>query len=71
MLPIYTRVLYSAEYGEIDLMVQTCNILICIVSVGILNAIIRFGLDSSANQNSFFSIGLKTTLLGFVGCFSL
>ncbi len=71
MLPLYTRVLSSAEYGEVDLIVQTCNILVPVVSAGILNAIIRFGLDNSTNKKSVFSIGLMTTLLGFVGLFIL
>lgn len=67
MLPLYTRVLSNSEYGELDLIVQACNILIPIMSVGILNAIIRFGLDNSTNAKNVFSIGLVTTFLGFVG----
>lgn len=70
MLPLYTRVLTSAEYGEVDLIVQTCNILIPIVSAGIMNAVIRFGLENAINKKSVFSAGLVTILLGFVGlCF--
>ncbi|WP_352420523.1 oligosaccharide flippase family protein [Proteiniborus sp.] len=65
MLPLYTRVLSSAEYGKVDLIVQTCNILIPIVSAGILNAVIRFGLENNTNKKSVFSIGLLTILLGF------
>lgn len=66
MLPLYTRVLTSAEYGRVDLIVQTCNILIPIVSVGILNSVIRFGLENAINKKSVFSVGLITILLGFV-----
>lgn len=65
MLPLYTRALSNAEYGEIDLVVQTCNIMIPIASIGIMNSVIRFGLDSSANKKSVFSIGLLTCLTGF------
>lgn len=65
MLPLYTRALSNAEYGEIDLVVQTCNILIPIASIGIMNSVIRFGLDSSTNKKSVFSIGLLTCLTGF------
>ncbi|SCG82477.1 hypothetical protein DW1_0869 [Proteiniborus sp. DW1] len=67
MLPLYTRVLSSSEYGKLDLIVQTCNILIPIVSAGILNAVIRFGLDNSTNKKSVFSIGLMINLLGVIG----
>lgn len=66
MLPLYTRVLTNAEYGEIDLVVQTCNILIPVVSAGILNAVIRFGLERAVPQKSVFSVGLFTILFGFL-----
>lgn len=66
MLPLYTRTLSSAEYGEVDLVVQACNLMIPIASVGIMDAVIRFGLDGSANKKGVFSFGLVTCLLGFV-----
>jgi O-antigen/teichoic acid export membrane protein len=65
MLPLYTRALSNAEYGEIDLIIQTCNIMIPLASAGIMNSVIRFGLDNSANKKSVFSIGLLTFLIGF------
>lgn len=71
MLPLYTRVLSSAEYGEVDLIVQTCNILIPIASAGILEAVIRFGLEDVANKKCVFSVGLITILLGFTSLYVL
>jgi len=71
MLPLYTRVLSSAEYGKVDLIVQTCNILIPIASLGIVNAVIRFGLENTSNKKSIFSVGLITILLGFMSLFAL
>jgi O-antigen/teichoic acid export membrane protein len=65
MLPLYTRALSSAQYGQIDLVVQTCSILIPLASAGIMNSVIRFGLDSSANKKNVFSIGLLAVLIGF------
>jgi O-antigen/teichoic acid export membrane protein len=66
MLPLYTRALTNAEYGEIDLVVQTCNILIPVVSAGILNAVVRFGLDRAAPKKSVFSVGLFTIIFGLL-----
>ncbi|MDD3062778.1 MAG: polysaccharide biosynthesis C-terminal domain-containing protein [Massilibacteroides sp.] len=66
MLPLYTRTLSSAEYGEVDLVVQACNLMIPLASAGIINAVIRFGLDSSTNKKGVFSFSLVTCLLGFV-----
>lgn len=69
MLPLYTRVLSNAEYGKVDLIVQTCNILIPIASLGIVNAVIRFGLENVDNKKSIFSVGLATILLGSMSLF--
>ncbi len=71
MLPLYTRVLSNAEYGKVDLIVQTCNILIPIASLGIVNAVIRFGLENVDNKKSIFSVGLSTILLGSMSLFIL
>jgi O-antigen/teichoic acid export membrane protein len=65
LMPLYTRVLSSSDYGVVDLIIQTSNLLIPIVSVGIANSVIRFGLDKSVKKSDVFSIGLFTILCGF------
>src|SRR5699024_11044276 len=44
---------------------QTGNLIIPIASVGIANAVIRYGLERSGDKNGVFTIGLLTTLAGF------
>ena len=39
LMPLYTRVLTEGDYGVVDLMVQTGNLLLPLVSIGIINAI--------------------------------
>lgn len=70
LLPLYTRMLTNADYGVVDLIVQTSNLLIPVVTVGITNGVIRFGLDKSVNRNAVFSTGLITIFCGF-GAFLL
>ena len=65
LLPLYTRILTNADYGVVDLIVQTSNLLIPVVTVGITNGVIRFGLDKSVNRNDVFSTGLITIFCGF------
>jgi len=65
LMPLYTRVLNNSDYGVVDLIIQTGNLLIPIVSVGIINAVVRFGLDDKINKNDVFSTGLITILCGF------
>ena len=63
LMPFYTRVLTRGELGTADLIVQTANLLIPIVSVGISNAIIRFGLDRAVDKRDVFTSGIT-----IVGC---
>lgn len=65
LMPLYTRVLTDAEYGVTDLIVQTGNLLLPLVSLGIVNAVIRFGLDRDIRKHDVFTTGLVTILAGF------
>ena len=65
LTPFYTRVLSSAEYGVTDLLLQTGNLIIPIASVGIANAVIRYGLEQTSDKRSVFTTGLLVTLAGF------
>ena len=64
-MPLYTRVLTDAEYGVTDLIVQTGNLLLPLVSLGIINAVIRFGLDRQVRKSDVFTTGLSAILVGF------
>lgn len=66
LMPLYTRVLTSSDYGIVDLIIQTSNLLIPIVSLGIANGVIRFGLDKSIRKGEVFSVGLTVILGGFI-----
>lgn len=65
LMPLYTSVLNEAEYGTVDLMVQVGNFLLPLVSCGIINGIIRFGLDKYYRKRDVFTTGFATILTGF------
>ena len=65
LMPLYTRVLTQDQYGIVDLLVQTGNFLIPLVSVGITNAVMRFGMDGETDKRSVFTTGLAAILIGF------
>ncbi len=65
MLPLYTNILSTEDYGVVDIVLQTCNLLIPLASVGIINAIIRFGLEKTADKKSVLTIGCITLMGGF------
>lgn len=65
LLPFYTRVLPQDGYGTVDIIVQTCNLLIPLATLGITHAIIRFGLDKKIDKKSVYTLGLFTVACGF------
>ncbi len=65
MLPLYTNILSTEDYGVVDIVLQTCNLLIPLASVGVINAIIRFGLEKTADKKGVLTIGCITLTGGF------
>ncbi|MFU0833252.1 MAG: hypothetical protein ACFWUC_10020 [Oscillospiraceae bacterium] len=66
LTPFYTHILSESEYGITDLFIQTGNFLLPIVSAGILDAVIRFGLEKETNKKSIFTTGLVVILTGCI-----
>lgn len=66
LMPLYTWALSPAEYSVTDLIVQCGNLLLPLVTLGIVNAIIRFGLDKSVNKSQVLTNGFLTLFIGFI-----
>ena len=66
LMPIYTSVLSPDQFNTVDLMTQTANLLIPLVSLGVPNSIIRFGLDKNYSKRGVFTIAALTYLAGFM-----
>ena len=55
-----------ADLGLAKILSQYANLLIPFVSMGMSNAIIRFGLDKGNSEKQVFTNGLLTILGGFI-----
>lgn len=64
MVRFYTGYLTTAEYGTSDLITQTANLLLPIVSLGITNGVFRFAMDSNCDKKSVFSGGFFSVSAG-------
>lgn len=62
---LYTGVLAEASFGLVDLVTTFANLLIPLVSLGISNAVIRFGLEKGVSKKGVFTCGLTAILCGF------
>lgn len=69
LMPFYTSILSTAEFGAADLISQTANLLMPLAAVGICDGIFRFTLDSAAEEEGrkrILSTGMAILLFGGV-----
>lgn len=64
MVRFYTGILTPSDYGTADLIMQTANLLLPVVSGGITNGVFRFALDHPKKRESVFSTGFYTITAG-------
>lgn len=65
LVPLYTSVLTTAEYGTADLVTTTATLLIFVVTICIADAVLRFGIDGAESRAGVFRYGLKVSFVGF------
>ena len=70
MMPLYTSVLSSTQFGVADILTQTANLLIPFACIGICDAIFRFVLDTGDeygdDRKKIFSCGAAVLAIGSV-----
>ncbi|MGH2317020.1 polysaccharide biosynthesis C-terminal domain-containing protein [Planococcus sp. SE5232] len=67
MLPLYTHELTQAEYGQIELITVTLSLIIPLLTLTIVEAIVRFSLEKKPNRyNEVISNSLLIILCSFV-----
>ena len=62
MVRFYTAYLSPSDYGTADLITQTANLLIPVVSFGITDGVFRFAMDSPSLRKNVFSSGILVLL---------
>lgn len=66
LVPFYTAVLSTADYGISDLIVTTTSLLYPFTTLAISEAIMRFALDKKVDRKSVYSIGLSMIAIGYI-----
>lgn len=67
LVPLYTNVLSTQEYGTFDLVVTTISLLLPILSGNIIEAVLRFPLDKQKDHeyvSNVYTVGLRYTIIG-------
>lgn len=66
LVPLYTNVLTSKEYGTADLVLTFSQLLMPIMCLAIYNAIIRFGLENKEQPENTLLVGVLIWLIGCI-----
>ena len=66
LVPLYTNILTTTEYGINDLFTTTIGILLPIVTINIQEAVLRFSLDNNYNNKDVLAVGLKFVFCGSI-----
>ena len=64
LVPLYTRVMTSAEYGTVDIMQAIVSLLMPIFSFTIYEAVFRYAMEKDYDKRAVFSTGIVMSLLG-------
>lgn len=66
LVPFYTHVLSTEQYGTVDLIFTICTVVVPLVMFNIGEAIMRYALDDDADHNRLFSIAALTIIFGCI-----
>lgn len=66
IVPFYTAVLTTEEYGTADLITTTVSLLFPFFSLIICEAMMRFALEKDVDQREVWRIGCKISLVGII-----
>ena len=58
LIPIYTNVLSTAEFGTIDLVTTITTVLLPILTLNVMESVMRFNLDENADKEKISKIGI-------------
>ena len=63
LMPLYTAILSSEQYGTADLITNAANLLIPFCCIGITHGVFRFAADDDENNRVVFSSGVSVLLI--------
>lgn len=64
LVPLYTAVLSTSEYGSVDLIISTASLLTPILLLSIFDATLRFGMDPEYKKEDVLSTSINIAIKG-------
>ena len=69
MVPFYTGILSTSEYGTVDIINSTCSLLLPIVSLGLMDAIFRYSMSKDTDSGQVLSVGIFICIIMQIAVF--
>ena len=64
LVPLYTKILTTAQYGAYDMFNTTIGVLIPILTLNIQESVLRFALDKHYRRDAIVTVATRFLLLG-------
>lgn len=64
LVPLYTYVLSTSEYGTLDIVTTTVQLLIPVLTLNVQDAVLRFALDNEYKKEDVIRVGLRINAIG-------
>ena len=66
LVPLYTSILTTADYGTYDLFNTTVGVLLPILTLNVQEGVIRFAMDKDYDREAIVTVGMRHLLIGSV-----
>ena len=66
LIPLYTNVMSTSQYGAVDLITTVCTVLGPVLTLNICESVMRFGLDKNTDKDKITRIGTFIFVLSAV-----
>lgn len=64
MVPLYTYCLSTEEYGTVDLLITSIQLLLPFLTIQVQDAMLRFSLENNNSKSDVFTVGLRIVIIG-------
>jgi O-antigen/teichoic acid export membrane protein len=64
LVPLYTSILTTADYGTYDLFNTTVGVLLPILTLNVQEGVIRFAMEKDYDREAIVTIGIRHLLIG-------
>ena len=64
LVPLYTNILTTTEYGTYDILYTTIGVLLPILTLNIQESVLRFSLDEKYDKEAIITVGMRYLLIG-------